>query len=97
MGNFEYVFDPAGQEAGEFTLNSCCHYWDTRYFRVGGRLLGEYFGGSNTFFIHPTALGSTNQVTDQTGIVQEDTLLIPGASRGSREEAAMTITSRGSS
>jgi RHS repeat-associated protein len=77
VGNFEYVFDPAGQEAGEFNSNSCCHYWDTRYFRVGGRLLGEYFGGSNTFFIHTTALGSTNQVTDQAGIVQEDTLLYP--------------------
>jgi RHS repeat-associated protein len=77
VGNFEYVFDPAGQEAGEFNSNSCCHYWDTRYFRVGGRLLGEYFGGSNTFFIHTTALGSTNQVTGQTGTVQEDTLLYP--------------------
>ena len=44
---------------------------------MGGRLLGEYFGGSNTFFIHTTALGSTDQVTGQTGTVQEDTLLYP--------------------
>ena len=78
-------------------MNSCCHYWDTRYFRVGRRLLGEYFGGSNTFFIHTTALGSTDQVTGQTGTVQEDTLLYPWGQPWKQGEAAMTITLRGSS
>ncbi|PYV23963.1 MAG: hypothetical protein DMG24_12725 [Acidobacteria bacterium] len=40
--------------------------------------MGVYFGGSNTFFIHPNALGSTTQVTDYTGTtVAEDTSAYP--------------------
>ncbi len=68
----EYAFDASGEPIGENNRTS----WTAEFFDFQGRHLVHYQNNA-AYFIHPTALGSTSQVTDYSGAMAQDELHYP--------------------
>ena len=64
--SFQELFDPAGQELGEYYAGG---WWSWANVRAAGRVVTAYWWGIGgiTEFTHPNALGSTSMVTDGSG------------------------------
>jgi YD repeat-containing protein len=65
----EYAFDASGEPTGENNRTT----WTDKFFDFQGRHLLHYQSNA-AWFIHPTALGSTGQVTKCNGSVVQDQL-----------------------
>ena len=68
----DYLYDPFGQRVGKYMAGA----WSRDYVPLAGRNVAKY-AGSETYFIHQNALGSTTFVTDHAGTVQQGQLLYP--------------------
>ncbi len=72
----EYAYQASGEELGENNRTS----WTVRVVPFAGRHLAHYndpSGTDTTYFMHPTKLGSTAQVTDYMGATAQDQLYYP--------------------
>ena len=72
----EYAYQASGEELGENNRTA----WTVRVVPFAGRHLAHYNkpGGTDaTYFMHPSRIGSTAQVTDYTGAVAQDQLYYP--------------------
>ncbi len=71
-GATEYTYDASGEAIGENNRGD----WTAQFFDFQGRHLVHYQNNA-AYFIHPTALGSTSQVTDYSGAMAQDELHYP--------------------
>jgi RHS repeat-associated protein len=71
---YDYAFSASGQELGLFNPGSGS--WTNYEVNVAGRQM-RLFASATRWLYHPSVLGSTSMMTDQTGAVQLDTTFYP--------------------
>ena len=73
---FDQLYDPAGQELGEFNATSGDDWWDWGNVKMGGKLVAvNWFSG--TYFMHQNFMGSTSMVSNYGGATAMDEVRYP--------------------